>query len=298
VFLLLFAAILSGIYADIEFPLTQSLVHLPYLDNSLLPKGESSLYACFTVSNICVGLRNDKTIVDFEQSSAKFHYRYGISSRLTLGFSFVGTLINGGFMDKFISGFHDIFGLPNGFRNLRADDTVKYRSEKIFEYLNKKAFVNSPHLSVFYNLVKSKRFTINIRGSLGIPLNQIAGFTNNKPSLDIGLIGQYGDDNLRVESSNYIAGFSTPSWLDQSFLKSNLLFYSETRLIYKWIILGAKLRSSPLKLKYFSSMGSSLILGVSLFKGRVELLFHEDLPPLHTTPDIGLEITFRIIQPG
>ena len=107
-----------------------ALVHgLPIAETPyVLPAGATSVNTSFDMaSNATVSTRSNQDIIlDGESYIATLGLRYGLSDTLQLGIDLPWVWHSEGFMDSFISDWHDFFGLPNGDRDDLQDDQLNY----------------------------------------------------------------------------------------------------------------------------------------------------------------------------
>ncbi len=94
----------------------------------VLPAGSTSLSTSFDLANnASVNTRTKEGILlDGESYIATLGLRYGLSDSLQLGIDLPWVWHSQGFMDNFISNWHDFFGLPNGDRDDLQDDQLNY----------------------------------------------------------------------------------------------------------------------------------------------------------------------------
>ena len=76
------------------------------------------------------GLNTESLLLDGETYRAAFKLRYGLSEQSDLSISIPLIAHSGGFGDNAISGWHKTFGLPDGNRANRADNTLDYRYQR------------------------------------------------------------------------------------------------------------------------------------------------------------------------
>ena len=90
--------------------------------------GRLSARLGFDLANTSTDNRSgDETILmDGQTTVATLGLRYGIADRLQLGIDLPWVRHSGGFLDNFISNFHDLFGMPNGDRDKRPDNELNY----------------------------------------------------------------------------------------------------------------------------------------------------------------------------
>lgn len=94
----------------------------------LLLAGTTSLSTSFDMANnASVSTRkNEQILFDGESYIATLGLRYGLTDTLQLGIDLPWVWHSEGFMDSFISDWHDFFGLPNGDRDDLKNDQLDY----------------------------------------------------------------------------------------------------------------------------------------------------------------------------
>lgn len=94
----------------------------------LLPAGATSLKTSFDLANnSSLSTRtNEGILLDGESYIATLGMRYGLSDTLQLGIDLPWVWHSEGFMDGFISDWHNFFGLPNGDRDELQNDQLNY----------------------------------------------------------------------------------------------------------------------------------------------------------------------------
>ena len=94
----------------------------------LLPAGATSLKTSFDLANnSSLSTRtNEGILLDGESYIATLGMRYGLSDTLQVGIDLPWVWHSEGFMDGFISDWHDFFGLPDGDRDKLQDDQLNY----------------------------------------------------------------------------------------------------------------------------------------------------------------------------
>ena len=76
------------------------------------------------------GQSSESLLLDGEIYRAAFKLRYGLSEQSDLSITLPFIAHSGGFADNAISGWHDIFGLPDGNRASRPDNSLNYRYQR------------------------------------------------------------------------------------------------------------------------------------------------------------------------
>jgi hypothetical protein len=94
----------------------------------LLPTGKTALQASFDLANHATldTSSNEAILFDGETYIATLGLRYGLSDQLQVGIDLPWVWHSGGFLDSFISDWHDFFGLPDGDRDELQDDQLNY----------------------------------------------------------------------------------------------------------------------------------------------------------------------------
>ncbi len=94
----------------------------------LLPTGKTALQASFDLANHATldTSSNEAILLDGETYVATLGLRYGLSDQLQVGIDLPWVWHSGGFLDSFISDWHDFFGLPDGDRDELQDDQLNY----------------------------------------------------------------------------------------------------------------------------------------------------------------------------
>ena len=268
IYLMLSCMVLSG--EDIESPLFQSFAYYPYQVDTLLGTNNFSMNVNLSCSNLIHVFRYSLNETDMEIFSGIWALRYGLFKKTTIELYIKNSYANPGILDGFISWFHNTFGFPNDSRDLVDDFRVAYRFKDEFGYVKEKFVLHSPVLSSLTQIFSYKKFKAKLRFGLGIPVNHVPGFTAGRFFFTVGIINQFTSRDFKVSLSKYFSFFKKPEWLGSEYLKSNVQFFFRVKLNYKWMIFGATFRTSPIQDKYYSSSGSQLMFGISLFKGRIE----------------------------
>lgn len=98
----------------------------------VLAEGDSaSRFSLDLTSEYTTDTAGTETItLDGETARLTGRYRAGLGGGWEWGAELSAVHVGGGFMDSFIEGWHDFFGLPNGGRELVPQDRYQYRYEK------------------------------------------------------------------------------------------------------------------------------------------------------------------------
>jgi hypothetical protein len=283
----LFTPILSS--QEVEFPLVQSMAYFPYRDHSPLKAKEISLALNLSYSNIFYMYdHKGMTSNDFELLSLTLDFRYGISNELTLEFYYRIMNTLGGFMDRLIEDFHQLFGLSEGGRNLYPRNVVNYQFKDAFSYNQHKTVQSPLIIGILTNLYTRNHFRVNGRCAMGVPVHSVPGFSSNKPFLTAGLILSYKPKTFSLHFSNHLSMIGKPNWLDNENIK-NFTFLSTIRVDIKKIFCGILYRSSPFKDKALHHGVYQAYLGIRI-TDRLEFSLMEEFPTIYTAPDVTFNL--------
>lgn len=102
-----------------------SIAETPYL----LPAGETTLQASFDLANHATlnAHAGESIQLDGTTYITTMGLRYGLSDTLQLGIDLPWVWHSQGFLDSFITDWHDFFGLSNGDRDRLGNDQLDYR---------------------------------------------------------------------------------------------------------------------------------------------------------------------------
>ena len=94
----------------------------------LLPTGKTTLHTSFDLASHATldTSSSEAILLDGESYIATLGLRYGLSDTLQVGIDLPWVWHSEGFMDSFITDWHDFFGLSNGDRNSLKDDQLNY----------------------------------------------------------------------------------------------------------------------------------------------------------------------------
>jgi hypothetical protein len=125
------AAEIIPFYTSNQSPIVQ-IFGLPSAENArLTPKGRLFAQLGFSAaSNFAVDDSNNEEItLDGETYRTTLALRYGIGKRFEVGIDIPFVAESGGFMDDFVEGFHDVFGISQNGRD-EFDNRLLYRYSK------------------------------------------------------------------------------------------------------------------------------------------------------------------------
>jgi hypothetical protein len=93
-----------------------------------LADGSTAIDIRFDYSNIITGQENDEELLllDLEYLRTTAAIKRGLPQQIEIGASIPFYVYYGGFLDPFVSGFHDLLGLPNFLRGMTDDGETRY----------------------------------------------------------------------------------------------------------------------------------------------------------------------------
>jgi len=112
-----------------QFPPSLLVLALEPERGTALRRGESFFSFDFDYSNVIsiAEAPNEFIVVDLESARFLPHARVGLGRGVELGAAVPIFYFYGGFLDGFISGFHETFNLPNSVRLREPEDLIRYR---------------------------------------------------------------------------------------------------------------------------------------------------------------------------
>ena len=111
-----------------QFPVSLLFVSLAPDKASSLANGRTALEIRFDYSNIISGqdFENESVFLDLEYLRTEVELNHGLPKRMELGVSIPFYIYYGGFLDPFVGGFHNLFGLPNFLRGQTENGQTRY----------------------------------------------------------------------------------------------------------------------------------------------------------------------------
>lgn len=212
IFLLLPQPVQAGIFNLSDYhtfgPLpvrTQNPLYLLFVGDSLdraatLPKGDFSTSLETTFCNLferrpfATGIGID---LDMELLRTAVNFSYGLTDRLELGVELPFLSFSGGFLDSFIQGFHNTFGLPNAGRanvdngrfsyQITRDGAILYETDQATLRLSDLALTQK-----FRLFDESKGFpAVSLKSSLKLPTgSRTQGTGSNRPDLALSFLAE------------------------------------------------------------------------------------------------------------
>lgn len=111
-----------------QFPVSLLFVSLAPDKASSLANGRVALDIKFDYSNIISGQESEDEIfyLDLEYLRTEVELKRGLPKQMELGVSIPFYIYYGGFLDPFVSGFHELLGLPNFLRGMTENGQTRY----------------------------------------------------------------------------------------------------------------------------------------------------------------------------
>lgn len=291
----LVCALMAQSVAGVEFPLVQAMGYFPFFENKSLKKSDLTVLLKGYYSNIYSYNFNDteSMVNDFELASIYLAFRYGIFEKTVLELFYRYFYIYGGFLDKSIEDFHNLFGLPSAGRENFPRNRVHYEYDEYFGYESSTGTHSPLIFSVLQRFSRSDAFNIYGRFFVGVPLKAKPGFVSDKLFYGSGLVLNYEKNNFSIGLASYIAFFNKPEWMNGADL-NNSIFYSDLQLTFRRFKAGVILKTSPIKEGNLSHNAHQVYVGYKI-SNNFEIGFLEDLARFDTTPDICLYFWVKII---
>ncbi len=254
----------------------------------------------------------ESLLFDGESYRAAFSFDYGISPGVEFGAELPLIAHRGGFLDSFIEGWHDFFGLPQGGREQTPRNRLNYRYSRVggegFSLDSDSGGVGDFSLRAAWQLWQNSDLTssLALRGSLKLPTGDASELTGSgstdvalwlsgeqRRQVSAGLLLFYGgagallgtDGDLLPDQRRNLVGLVNLGfgWQPWSSLGLQVQFDGHSSF-YR----GSDFR----ELNRFAgqlAMGGSIALGE---KTVLELAVVEDII-VRTTPDVGFHLTLR-----
>jgi hypothetical protein len=138
-------------------------------------KGALDLDLAFDYSNIIQEQQTENEFVrfDLEYMRTLVALKRGFGRGLELGFEVPFYIYYGGFLDPFVSGFHEAFGLPNNLRGKTPYGLVDYQYHRgdqvVLEGASSFGAVGDVALNVKKTLYRGDPQALSVRGTLKLP---------------------------------------------------------------------------------------------------------------------------------
>ena len=192
---LVHAAEIAPFYTFNQSPLAQ-IYGLPALEKgTVVPSGKLSIAAVADLtSNMAIDVNGgDDIVLDGETYRTSLVIRYGVGNGWEAGIDIPWVTHNGGFMDGFVSGFHNTFNLPQGDRDEVPRDRLlfSYRRDgsERFSVNNNSSGIGDIRLSGAYQLYQDEESpgsALALRGMLKLPTGESSDL-HGSGSLDLAL---------------------------------------------------------------------------------------------------------------
>lgn len=295
-----------------QMPLALLFAYLVPEDARSLERGVYDFEVTFDYSNIIMDQSNDFEAVrlDLEYARTDLRLRRGFGRGFELGASIRFYAYFGGFLDPFVSGFHDAFGLPNYLRGQTENGLVEYRytrgEESLFEGTDSFTAVGDLSLHAKKTLVVDAggRTALAARAVLKLPTGDVESLSGSGAT-DFGFglafdrkgerFGLYANANYHVlgepeklPAKNYFSLMVAADWHFKPRLAAVLQF-DHAR--------------SPLEgdLRVFQNGAQQLALGLRFGQSeriRYEWRFIEDLSSFSPDFTFGFQMSVRFGGPS
>ena len=172
--------------------------------------------------------------IDGETYRFNWQLRYGLSDRIELGLDIPWVSHQGGGLDSFIDGFHNLTGLPDGNRTEFARDQLIYRyrdnRQNVIDYTRSSQGLGDITLSMGYQLSEQPLRQWALRASLKLPTAEQDLFIGSDAS-DLALTLQLSDQHWQA---NY--NLSAHASLGVLKLGDGLLLPNRSK---DWVVFGS-----------------------------------------------------------
>ena len=141
----------------------------------VLPQGNTALRLSFDIANNASSSKNTDEVIllDGETYLSSLGFRYGLTENIQLGFDLSYINHSGGFLDSFISDWHNFFGLPNGDRDRLPNDQLNYTYNRdnleFFDVSKSTSDWGDLSTSMIYELASGKNSSQAFKLSVKIP---------------------------------------------------------------------------------------------------------------------------------
>lgn len=158
-----------------QFPLALLFLSLEPTGTQVLPRGESVFTFDFSYSNT-ITIRDspvENLVLDLESLGSVFRWEIGLGRGLQTGVAVPLYALQGGFLDGFISRFHEAFDLPNSVRRREPNGLFRYQYRRNGEVLLDRqeggAALGDVVLSVRRSLLASAQGELLARAAVKLP---------------------------------------------------------------------------------------------------------------------------------
>ncbi len=192
-----------------QTPLALFFVYLTPDRAGALGKGVLDLDMVFDYSNIIQEQQTENEFLrfDLEYLRTLISLKRGFGRGLELGFEVPFYIYYGGFLDSFVSGFHEALGLPNLLRGQTPYGLVGYEYVRgdvsVFSGTDSFGAVGEPTIRVKKSLYEGGRYALSVRGALKLPTGNPRRL-NGSGATDIGLGAAF--DRVGAKYGFYLNG--------------------------------------------------------------------------------------------
>jgi hypothetical protein len=284
-----------------------------YPQKAALSKKDVGLITDYSHSNI-IRLREGLVYVamsDMELSHLTLQPSYKISNRTELSINFGVLSYWNGFLDSGVHDFHKTFGLPDGQRKYKPTFDTEYyigtRSWAIVDVNKPTSALRDTSVMLRQQLYKGKTFHMTVSAAVEFPTGSVKNGTSNG-SLDYGVALYLDKSFLR----NQLYFFSTTSYVKLGKYESEghvmptksyklhqavALEFAPAFLKRHSLVVQLNYADTPYKKtnnEFYDIAPSNLITGLNLFKTKTSMWqfsFTEDMTH-RTTPDFSLQLAY------
>lgn len=158
-----------------QFPIALMFVSLTPDSATSLSRGDTRVDVRFDYSNIISGheAEDEFFYLDLEYLRSEILVSHGLPKRVEFGISVPFYVYYGGFLDGFVDGLHESFGLPNFLRGQTGNGLTRYEfvTDAGAPFLGERAVndVGDVTLHLKKTLFRDPRFALAARGDVKIP---------------------------------------------------------------------------------------------------------------------------------
>jgi len=160
----------------------------------LLEQGQKKLTIIgFVQSNASDSGGNEESlIIDGESGGIGFDFRFGVTKRLELNAEIQLIRHTAGNLDGLIEKWHDVFSLPDGDRNLFAQDQLKFsytNAEQSESIIEPQSGLSNLQIGLGYQLLQNNKLNIAIGGGASLPTGSASKLLgSNKSSFHVSIL--------------------------------------------------------------------------------------------------------------
>jgi hypothetical protein len=291
-----------------QFPPALLFIFLEPERATVLEKDERLFGLNFDYSNILVSQQTngDALFVDAEYLRSDFRFETGLGRGLEVRASIPFYVMYGGFLDGFISGFHQAFGFPNAGRENFPNDEFHYLyrkdGESVLDRNDSAAAFGDLTVQIKKALMVKDRNELAVRGAVKLPTGSRESLTGSgKTDFALGLLlsrvgrrfGGYFNINFAwlgkpdgLETRNHLSFMGAFDWRLKPTLAALIQYQHQARF----------LRS---EIPVLDQSGRQLVLGLRWRRSgrnQFEWRFAEDLSS--TAPDFTFGFQWTITWAG